>query len=76
MLPVGTRLKIHLPLSNSLILDVEGEVCRVIPPATDAERLSAGIKFAKMDERVQNQVIRYIFAKEAEIRQKDKIWKR
>lgn len=73
-LPIGTKVKVHLPLSKFLVVDAEGEVNRVMPPSTDAERLSAGIKFINLDEKMQNQIIRYIFAKEAEIRQKDKIW--
>ena len=73
-LPIGTRVRVHLPLSKFLVVDAEGEVNRLMPPSTDAERLSAGIKFIDLDEKIQNQMIRYIFAKEAEMRQKDKIW--
>mgnify|MGYP003605579440 CR=1 FL=1 len=73
-LPVGTKLRVYLPLPDCLVIDVEGIISRLIPPATDAERLSAGIRFAKLDERIENQVIRFIFAKEAEIRQKEKVW--
>ena len=71
----GTKVKVHLPLAKHLVIDTEGEVRRLVPPATDAERLSAGIQFINLDEKIQNQVLRYIFAKEAEIRQKDRIWR-
>ena len=72
--PMGTRLKVTLPLTPGLVIETVGDVVRVLPPVTDADKLAAGIKFVNLDEKIQNQVIKYIFAKEAEKRQKDREW--
>ena len=45
-LPVGTKIRVHLPLSKCLTIDAEGEISRLVLPATDAERLSAGVSFS------------------------------
>ena len=73
-LPLGTKMKISLPLLPDFTLETAGEIVRLLPPVTDSEKLAAGIRFINLDHRIQNQIIKYIFAKECENRQKEKEW--
>lgn len=73
-LPLGSKMKISLPLLPDFTLETTGEIVRLLPPITDAEKLAAGIRFINLDHRIQNQIIKYIFAKECENRQKEKEW--
>ena len=73
-LPIGTQLKVSLPLLPDFTLEAKGEIIRLLPPVTDSDKLAAGIKFLDLDAKIQNQVIKYIFAKQAEIRQKEREW--
>ena len=73
-LPIGSKLKIRMSLSPAFTLETTGEIVRLVPPVLESDKLTAGIKFLDLDHRIQNQVIKYIFTKEAENRQKKKEW--
>ena len=73
-LALGAKMKVSLPLLPGFTLETTGEIVRLLPPVTESEKLAAGIKFLNLDHRVQNQIVKYIFAKECENRQKEKEW--
>ena len=73
-LALGAKMKVSLPLLPDFTLETTGEIVRLLPPVTESEKLAAGIKFLNLDHRVQNQIVKFIFAKECENRQKEKEW--
>ena len=73
-LALGAKMKVSLPLLPDFTLETTGEIVRLLPPVTESEKLAAGIKFLNLDHRIQNQIVKYVFAKECENRQKEKEW--
>lgn len=68
--PDDSPVKVFLPLTVEVA--ATGKVIRRIIPETPEEKPAVGIKFDEIDEKTRNQIIKYIFGKQAEWRQKEK----
>jgi c-di-GMP-binding flagellar brake protein YcgR len=75
-LQVGDKYKVSIALSPEFILEAEGQVVRVLPPNPPQEKYFAGVKFKEkdIDETLKKKILRFIFLKQAEKRQKEKEW--
>jgi len=71
-LPPDSRVKVTLPLTSEATVVATGEVIRVIFPEKPHEKITTAIKFSEIEERARNLIVRYIFRKQAERRQKER----
>lgn len=70
--PVSTKFNMTLSLAPQDELQVEGEIVRIIPKLQEDEEICAGIKFSKIDEKNRQKIIKFIFQKQLERRNKDR----
>lgn len=75
-LQVGDKYKVSIMFSPEFQLEAEGQVVRVVPPQPPQEKYFAGIQFKEkyIDEPLKQKILRFIFCKQAEKRQKEKEW--
>jgi len=71
-LPEHSKVKVTMPLGTQAVVEVQGKIVRVLLPETANDRCCAGIMFTDIAEKMRNQIIKYIFSKQAERRQKEK----
>lgn len=73
-LSVGTTVRINVTLCSEFEFVSKGIIIHVIPPLPPVDKYFAGVKFLEVTEATKKRIIRYIFAKQAEIRMKEKEW--
>jgi c-di-GMP-binding flagellar brake protein YcgR len=73
-LPVGTVVKVTVMLGADFVLETQGTVIRLMPPMPPVDKYFAGIQFVELDPPTKQKIIRFIFAKQAELRMKEKEW--
>jgi c-di-GMP-binding flagellar brake protein YcgR len=71
-LPLGQLLEIALIFDSLWTLVVQGKVVRVVPPQLKHEKYGIGVQFLEISEKTKNRILRFIFSKQAERRQKEK----
>lgn len=67
---LGTKLKIHINLPDLEQLQLNCEVVRVEKPQSDLPVFWIGTKFIDTPESVRSKIIKFIFKKQLELRQK------
>jgi c-di-GMP-binding flagellar brake protein YcgR len=67
-LSIGVGTKITLPLSEKTMVEVKGEVVRIVPPLVESGQYGIGVKFTAIDERSRDGIIKYIFRQQAQRR--------
>jgi c-di-GMP-binding flagellar brake protein YcgR len=67
-----TKVKITLPLPNGVVIEATGQIIRITPPDIPGDRQTAAIEFTDISERMRGQIVKFIFRKEVERRQKEK----
>lgn len=73
-LPIGTVVKATVTLGADFVLETQGTVIRLMPPLPPLDKYFAGIQFTELDPPTKQKIIRFIFAKQAELRMKEKEW--
>jgi c-di-GMP-binding flagellar brake protein YcgR len=73
-LPIGTAVKITVTLGTDFMLETQGTILRLMPPMPPLDKYFAGIQFGELDPATKQKIIRFIFAKQAELRMKEKEW--
>lgn len=68
---IGTRLSLVIEVPGMEPIETIGEVVRVEKPKNDRELFWIGIKFLDIQEALRNKLIRFIFKRQLELRQKD-----
>jgi len=71
-LPEDSRVKVILPLTSEATVVAKGEVIRIVFPQAPYEKITTAIKFSEIEERARDLIIKYIFRKQAERRQKER----
>lgn len=66
--PEGSNVIISLALGENEVVDAKGEFVRITYPKAEDQKHFASIKFCEMDEKTTEQIIKFIFAKEVEQR--------
>lgn len=67
---LGTKVKMVLTLSEGGDFEIEGEVVRVYKPQMDRQLFWVSVKFINVRDNVRDKIIRFIFKKQLEHRQK------
>lgn len=67
---IGTRLSLVIEVPDNEAIETIGEVVRVEKPRNDRELFWIGIKFLDIHESFRNKLIKFIFKKQLEQRQK------
>lgn len=70
-MPIGAWVKIFLPVDSAQIIEVEGEVLRVIPHGVDDANYAIIVKLKKIQEAARAKLLRFIFSKQIERRNRD-----
>ena len=70
--PIGTKLNISVPLPNSVVVESTGQIVRLIPPSSKVDKLMAGIKFIDLEEKMKDQITKFVFAKDLEMRRRER----
>lgn len=70
--PADSKVMVMLSLADQTILKVRGEFVRIKYPKTTAQKHFASIRFCELNEKMTNKIVKYIFDKEIERRQKDR----
>lgn len=68
---LGTRLNVQLQLPEQEVWTIPSEVVRLDVPQNDRQLYWIGVKFLDIAETVRNRLIRFIFKKQLEQRQKE-----
>jgi len=71
--PASPKVVVILSLTDNKYLQVNGEFVRIKYPKTVAQKHFASIKFCDLDENLTNKIVKYIFDKQIERRQKERI---
>ena len=67
-IPIGTKLQLSLTVPDAGILDINSEVVRVEQPQQERAIFWIGIKFIDIPEKDRSKIIKYIFKKQLERR--------
>jgi len=70
--PADSRVMVTLSLWYQTTLKVKGEFVRIKYPKTASQKHFASIKFCELDDKMTNKIVKYIFDKEIERRQKER----
>lgn len=69
-LPIGTKLKVTLPIFTEM-LEVVGVVIRVSRTETEDKKYEVVIKFEEIQEKIKAKILRFIYKKQIERHQKE-----
>ncbi|HZJ57619.1 MAG TPA: PilZ domain-containing protein, partial [Clostridia bacterium] len=69
-LEVNTAIECRIDLGNERQLQIKGKVIRVNPAGGSGYRYELGISFCCVSHRVREDLIRFIFSKQRELREK------
>lgn len=70
--PADSKVMVVLSLADQTTLKVKGEFVRIKYPKTESQKHFASIKFCELDKKLTNKIVKYIFDKQIEQRQKDR----
>lgn len=70
--PTDSKVMVLLFLENETTLTAKGEFTRIEYPKTECQKHFASIKFCDLDEKMTNKIVKYIFDKQIEQRQKNR----
>nr|WP_255319485.1 PilZ domain-containing protein [Dendrosporobacter quercicolus] len=68
--PLGSKLKVMIDLPGIGPLELSSEVVRIDQPQADLPIFWVGTKFLDIPENIRSKIIKYIFKKQVEERQK------
>lgn len=71
-LPVGAMVKVNVVLDPEFSFEAQGIIIHLLPPSPPVDRHFAGIKFMEVDPATKQRIVRFIFARQAEQRLKEK----
>ena len=70
--PADSKVMVILPLPDHTTLRIKGEFVRIKYPKTAAQKHFASIKFCEVDAKITRKIVKYLFDKQIERRQKEK----
>ena len=71
--PADSKVIVMLSLPDQTTLKIKGEFVRIKYPKTAAQKHFASIKFCELDKKMINKIVKYLFDKQIERRQKERI---
>ena len=70
--PADSKVMVILTLLDNTTLTVKGEFVRIKYPKTAAQKHFASIKFCELDDKLVSKIVKYLFDKQIERRQKER----
>lgn len=70
--PADSKVMVILSMADSKNLKVKGEFVRIKYPKTAAQKHFASIKFCELDHKMISKIVKYLFDKQIERRQKER----